>query len=75
MILRKAWIDRSGFYMRTGGTEWDIRMYTKKTHSCYLKGGILSSIDISQKGVLGISHGNKTTFWPPEALKLKLKDP
>ena len=65
--------------MATGGADsqikiWDLRMY-KETHSYYSKGGVPSSIDISQKGVLGIGHGNKTTFWPPEALKVKVKDP
>ena len=34
-----------------------------------------TSIDISQKGVLGIGHGPNTTFWSPEALKYKVKDP
>jgi U3 small nucleolar RNA-associated protein 7 len=72
-------IDKSGFYMVTGGADsqvkiWDLRMY-KETHAYYTKGGIPSTIDISQKGVLGIGHGVHTTFWSPEALKKKMKDP
>lgn len=72
-------IDRSGFYMVTGGADsqvkiWDLRMY-KETHAYYTKGGVPSSIDISQRGVLGIGHGIHTTFWSPESLKMKVKDP
>lgn len=72
-------IDKSGFYMVTGGADsqvkiWDLRMY-KETHAYYTKGGIPSTIDISQKGVIGIGHGVHTTFWSPEALKTKVKDP
>lgn len=72
-------IDKSGRHMVTGGADskvkiWDLRMY-KETHSYYTKGGIPTSIDISQKGVLGIGHGCNATFWNPEALKYKVKDP
>lgn len=72
-------IDRSGFYMVTGGADsqvkiWDLRMY-KETHAYYTKGGVPSSLDISQRGILGIGHGARTTFWSPEALKMKVKDP
>jgi U3 small nucleolar RNA-associated protein 7 len=72
-------INRSGFHMVTGGADsqvkiWDLRMY-KETHSYYSRGGVPLSMDISQKGVLGIGHGSNTTFWSPEALKVKVKDP
>jgi len=72
-------IDRSGFYMVTGGADsqvkiWDLRMY-KETHAYFSRGGIPTSMDISQKGVLGIGHGSNITFWAPEALRMKVKDP
>jgi len=72
-------IDKTGHYMVTGGADsqikiWDLRMY-KETHAYYCRGGIPSSLDISQKGVLGIGHGSKTTFWSPDALRQKVKDP
>jgi len=34
-----------------------------------------TSIDISQRGVLGIDHAGHATFWPPEALREKVKNP
>lgn len=72
-------VDRSGFYMVTGGADsqvkiWDLRMY-KETHAYFTRGGAPSSIDISQKGAIGIGHGVHTTFWSPQALKMKVKDP
>ena len=72
-------IDKTGRYMATGGADsqvkiWDLRMY-KETHAYYTQGGVPTSLDISQRGVLGIGHGSKTTFWNPDALKYKVKDP
>lgn len=72
-------VDKTGRYMVTGGADsqvkiWDLRMY-KETHAYYTRGGAPSSIDISQKGVLGIGHGSNTTFWNPDAIKYKMKDP
>ncbi len=72
-------IDKTGRYMVTGGADsqvkiWDLRMY-KETHSYFTKGGVPASLDISQKGVLGIGHGSRTTFWNPDALRFKVKDP
>lgn len=72
-------VDRTGRYMVTGGADsqikiWDLRMY-KETHSYFSLGGPPSSIDISQRGVLGIGHGSRTTFWSPDAMKFKVKDP
>jgi len=72
-------IDKGGRYMVTGGADsqvkiWDLRMY-KETHAYFTRGGAPSSLDISQKGVLGISHGSNATFWNPNALKYKMKDP
>jgi len=72
-------IDKTGHYMVTGGADsqikiWDVRMY-KETHAYYCRGGTPSSLDISQKGVLGIGHGCRTTFWSPDAIRHKVKDP
>jgi len=72
-------VDKTGQYMVTGGADrqikiWDLRMY-KETHSYYCQGGVPSSLDISQKGVLGIGHGAKATFWSPDAIRYKVKDP
>lgn len=72
-------VDRTGRYMVTGGANsqvkiWDLRMY-KETHAYFSAGGPPTSIDISQRGVLGIGHGSRTTFWSPDALKMKVKDP
>ena len=72
-------VDQSGRYMVTGGADsqikiWDLRMY-KETHAYFSRGGAPTSMDISQKGVLGIGHGSHTTFWSPDAIKYKVKDP
>jgi U3 small nucleolar RNA-associated protein 7 len=72
-------VDKTGHYMVTGGADsqikvWDLRMY-KETHSYYTRGGPSTSIDISQRGILGIGHGSHATFWSPDALKYKMKDP
>jgi len=72
-------VDKSGRYMVTGGADsqvriWDLRMY-KETHSYFTKGGVPTSLDISQRGVLGIGHGSNTTFWNPDAIRYKVKDP
>jgi len=72
-------IDRSGRYMATGGGDskvkiFDLRMY-KEVHSYKTYGGAPSCLDISQTGILGIGHGCHTTFWKPEALKIKVKQP
>ena len=72
-------IDKTGRYMVTGGADsqvkiWDLRMY-KETHAYYTRGGVPTSLDISQRGVLGIGHGCHTTFWGPDSLKYKVKDP
>uniref|UniRef100_A0A7S3VGC4 BING4 C-terminal domain-containing protein n=1 Tax=Chaetoceros debilis TaxID=122233 RepID=A0A7S3VGC4_9STRA len=72
-------VDKTGRYMVTGGADsqvkiWDLRMY-KQTHSYFTRGGSPTSLDISQKGVLGIGHGSQTTFWSPESLRTKVKDP
>ena len=72
-------IDKTGHYMVTGGADskvkiWDLRMY-KETHSYHTWGGPPVSLDISQRGILGIGHGCHTSFWKSEAIKYKVKDP
>ena len=72
-------IDRSGRYMATGGGDsrvkiFDLRMY-KEIHSYNTYGGAPTGLDISQTGILGVGHGCHTTFWRPEALRVKMKEP
>ncbi len=72
-------IDRGGRYMVTGGGDskvkiFDLRMY-KEVHSYNTYGGPPSCLDISQTGMLGIGHGCHTTYWSPDALRSKAKEP
>lgn len=72
-------IHQNGITMVTTGVDqtikiWDARMW-KETHrykSLYFPA---TSIDISQRGVLGVAHGPHVTFWPKEALTQKVKRP
>jgi hypothetical protein len=36
--------------------------------------GVLISLDISQRSILGIGHAGHATFWSAEALLTKVKD-
>ncbi|CAJ1949179.1 unnamed protein product [Cylindrotheca closterium] len=72
-------IDLSGNYMVTGGADrqvhiWDIRKF-RKTHSYFTPAGVPQSLDLSQRNVMGIGHATHATFWSPEALLRKVKDP
>jgi U3 small nucleolar RNA-associated protein 7 len=72
-------VDRTGHYMVTGGADrqvkiWDLRMY-KETHAYFTPAGAPTTLDISQRGVLGIGHAGHATFWSPKALLTKVKDP
>lgn len=72
-------VDMSGRYMVTGGADrqvkvWDLRMF-KNSHSYYVPAGIPTSLDISQKHVVGIGHAGHATFWSPEALTSKVTEP
>jgi len=72
-------IDISGNYMATGGADrqikiWDVRKF-QCTHSYFSIAGIPTSLDISQRRVLGVGHSGHTTFWSPEALLKKAKEP
>jgi U3 small nucleolar RNA-associated protein 7 len=72
-------VDLSGRYMVTGGADrqvkvWDLRML-RNPHSYFVPAGTPTSLDISQKGVVGIGHAGHATFWSPDALSSKSKDP
>mmetsp|Transcript_22751 Transcript_22751/g.63244 ORF Transcript_22751/g.63244 Transcript_22751/m.63244 type:complete len:589 (+) Transcript_22751:160-1926(+) len=72
-------IDISGNYMATGGADrqikiWDLRKF-ECTHSYFSISGIPTSLDISQRRVLGVGHAGHATFWSPEALVKKVTDP
>lgn len=72
-------VDISGNYMATGGADrqikiWDLRKF-QCTHSYFSIAGIPTSLDISQRGVLGVGHAGHATLWSPEALLKKVKDP
>ena len=54
-------IDLTGHTMITGGHDnqvkiWDLRTY-RSLHSYYTRGGPPTSLDLSQRNVLGIGHG------------------
>jgi len=72
-------ISASSNTMITGGADrqiriWDLRTY-KELHSYTTYGGIPSSLDVSQRDVLGVGHGPHATFWKPEALQKKERNP
>jgi len=72
-------VDLSGRYMVTGGADrqvkvWDLRNY-RNIHSYFVPSGVPTSLDISQRRVVGIGHGGDATLWSPEALTRKSKDP
>mmetsp|Transcript_43934 Transcript_43934/g.93510 ORF Transcript_43934/g.93510 Transcript_43934/m.93510 type:complete len:613 (+) Transcript_43934:293-2131(+) len=72
-------IDQSGRYMATGGGDSKVKIFDLRTYKeihCYnTYGGAPTCLDISQTGVLGVGHGCHTTFWRPEALRVKMKEP
>lgn len=72
-------VDISGNYMATGGADrqikiWDLRKF-QCTHSYFSIAGIPTSLDISQRRVLGVGHAGHATIWSPEALLKKVKEP
>jgi U3 small nucleolar RNA-associated protein 7 len=72
-------VDLSGNYMITGGVDrqlkvWDLRKF-QCTHSYFVPSGQPSSLDLSQRDVIGIGHGCHATFWSADALKRKVQDP
>ena len=73
-------MDLAGRTMVTGGADrqgkvWDLRNTYRELHSYYTVAGPPTSLDISQRGMLGIGHAGHTTFWSASALKIKEKDP
>jgi|UPI000581A214 U3 small nucleolar RNA-associated protein 7 len=72
-------VDPTGQVMVTGGADrririWDLRMY-KETISYFVRGGVPTSIDISQRGLLAVGHAGQTTIWNADALHRKTQDP
>ena len=72
-------VDLSGNIMVTGGADrqikiWDLRKF-QCTHSYFSIAGIPTSLDISQRNVLGVGHAGHATMWSPEALLKKVKEP
>lgn len=70
-------VDPSGKYMVTGGADrqvkvWDLRTY-KLLHEYYSPQPAVS-LDISQRGLLGVGHGTSATIWK-DALVTKAKSP
>jgi len=64
--VRAVAVDRSGNYMATSATDrsvkiWDLRMY-KSLHE-YKVGAGASHLQFSQKGLLGLSFGNKVEVY------------
>jgi len=61
-------VDATGHYMVTSGADkkvkvWDLRTY-KEMYSFYtVNHAPASTVDISQRGILGVGHGHMTTFW------------
>ena len=59
-------VDLTGNYMVAGGNDrrvkvWDLRMF-RETHSYFTAAGVPTSLDISQRGILGIGHAGHATF-------------
>ncbi len=72
-------VDLSGNYMVTGGGDrqikvWDLRMF-RETHAYYSAAGVPTSLDISQRGILGVGHAGHATFWSADAIRQKVSDP
>merc|ERR1712238_39922 len=74
-------IDRSGSTMITAGQIdhqikiWDLRNTYQEVHSYQARGQSASSLDLSQRNVLAVGHGSRTTFWPSEAIRTKVSSP
>eukprot|EP00540_Astrosyne_radiata_P007938 CAMPEP_0116850732 /NCGR_PEP_ID=MMETSP0418-20121206/16321_1 /TAXON_ID=1158023 /ORGANISM="Astrosyne radiata, Strain 13vi08-1A" /LENGTH=250 /DNA_ID=CAMNT_0004482657 /DNA_START=1 /DNA_END=753 /DNA_ORIENTATION=- len=53
---------------------WDLRTF-QEMHAYKTNTSVPTSLDISQRGILGIGHGVHATFWSPDALSTKGKQP
>jgi U3 small nucleolar RNA-associated protein 7 len=72
-------IDQRGHTMVTCGMDrqirvWDLRMYQER-HSYYCVAGTPTTVDISQRGLLGIGHAGHVTVWDADALQQKVSAP
>ena len=72
-------IDQRGHTMVTCGIDrqirvWDLRMYQER-HSYYCVAGTPTTVDISQRGLLGIGHAGHVTIWDSTALQNKVSSP
>ena len=72
-------IDQRGHTMVTCGIDrqirvWDLRMYQER-HSYYCVAGTPTTVDISQRGLLGIGHAGHVTIWDASALQHKVSAP
>merc|ERR1719319_11 len=70
-------IDRSGRYLVTAGVDgkakiWDVRTY-KMLHQ-YWSFSPVTSLDISDRGVIALGSGAKVKFWK-DGLRVKQKEP
>ncbi|KAK9477142.1 WD40-repeat-containing domain protein [Lipomyces japonicus] len=75
--VRAVAVDRGGNYMATTGADsqlkiWDVRTY-KEVHSYYTPTPA-TSLDISDRGLLGVGWGPHVTVWK-DAFKTKQKSP
>jgi U3 small nucleolar RNA-associated protein 7 len=73
-------MDMAGYTMVTGGADrqvkvWDLRNTYREVHSYFTPAGPPTSLDISQRSLLGIGHAGHATIWSASALKVKAKDP
>jgi U3 small nucleolar RNA-associated protein 7 len=53
---------------------WDLRMYRER-HAYYCAAGVPTSLDISQRGLLGVGHAGHVTIWGASALSQKDASP
>ena len=70
-------IDQGGNYMVTAGADMQVKVWDARTFKpvhAYFSRNAVSSLDISQTGVLAVGAGSSVTFWK-DALATKQKDP
>jgi U3 small nucleolar RNA-associated protein 7 len=71
--------DQRGQTMVTCGIDrqiriWDLRMYQER-HSYYCVAGVPTSVDVSQRGLIGIGHAGHVTIWDSSAMQTKVSSP
>lgn len=70
--VRALAVKRDGNYMVTTGMDarmrvWDIRAFRGPLHD-YFTASPAASVDISQRGLLGVGFGSHVQVWPAEAI-------